>query len=688
MNKIMKKFIIMMLVAIIALLGTACDCSGEEDENTDENRKSQIHNYSVEETNKYFIKNGKSDYVIVFPSQASSHLTDEAVSELTYFFKQATGITLASKPDTGLTFNNENKYISIGDTSLVDDAGITVDASELSTAGFVIKTVGDSYFIVGGDFGELYGVYALLKVYFDFEVYAGDEIKIKNGVFEQKFLSLDIKDVPDIEHQIHPYASPQITTGRYKFQTVGDVYAANRGYVWHNILHGIIPFELYGVDITKDTDVNGNPITQQMKDAILAHPMFETRPDWFNHPEWYVMEKTQDQDPLGDGTLIEPLQVNITVDDANSEKLLYEVLLYEMRLALEASNHREMTFTMQDNSFCSEDAVSMANYEKYGTHAAEYIQKANYIATELKKDYPDFKLTIFAYSGVKDAPVKLNSEGEYVPFDDSVVLAENVNVMLCLNFNRSYDITDEEVNGEALTMYKQWSVLLGDTGFASWLYNLTFYSNYFLPTSTLLGIANNYRFLYEQGCRLIFDEAQVTEQVATNWAFLQMYLISKMRWDVYQDMNTLINDFFVNYYKAAAQPMLDAFNLEQNRLAEIGGVLQDVTNIASNSEDAKKELVKESAWSDNLLQQILAKFDDAFKAIEIYKDTDPVLYQKLYNRINLETFPIRYLRIEIYGKYYGDLKNEWVKSLGKDAKSLGMKKFGGLVSFESYFGDV
>ena len=688
MNKIMKKIIIMLLVVCLLLLGTACDCAEKEDINLEENKKNQTHSYSIEETDEYFIKNGKSDYVIVFPTQASSYLTSDAVSELSYFFKQATGITLVSKPDNGLSFNNSDKYISIGDTSLAEQAGITVDRTELSTAGFTIKTVGNSYFIVGGDFGELYGVYALLNVYFDFEVYAGDEIKIKSGVFEQKFLSLDIKDIPDIEHQIHPYASPWVTTSRYRFQTVGDVYAANRGYVWHNILHGIIPFELYGVDITKDVDVNGNPITQQMKDNILAHPMYSVKPEWFNHPEWYVMEKTKDQDPLGDGTVIEPLQVNLTVDDANSEKLLYEVLLYEMRLALEASNHREMTFTMQDNSICSDDAISMANYEKYGTHAAEYIQKANYIATELKKDYPDFKLTIFAYSGVKDAPVKLNSEGEYVPIDDSVILAENVNVMLCLNFNRSYDITDEEVNGEALTMYKQWSVLLGDTGFTSWLYNLTFYSNFFLPTSTLLGIANNYRFLYEQGCRLIFDEAQVTEQVATNWAFLQMYLISKIRWNVYLDMNTLINDFFDNYYKAAAKPMLEAFNLEQNRLAEIGGVLQDVTNIGSNSEDAKKELVKESAWSDNLLQQILAKFDDAFKAIEIYKDTDPVLYQKLYNRINLETFPIRYLRIEIYGKYYGDLKNEWVKSLGRDAKALGMKKFGGLVPFESYFGDV
>jgi hypothetical protein len=96
-------------------------------------------------------------------------------------------------------------------------------------------------------------------------------------------------------------------------------------------------------------------------------------------------------------------------------------------------------------------------------------------------------------------------------------------------------------------------------------------------------------------------------------------------------------------------------------------------------------MAQESSWPDNLLQQILAKFDEAFDAIEIYKTSNPALYETLYNRILLETLSLRWLRAEIYGKYYGDLKSEWMTSIYNDAKSLGMTHFGGQTSLDYYF---
>ena len=637
----------------------------------------------------------------MFPEKSSSGNTSVAVDELIYFFNEATGAKLSSKPDLGLTFSTADKYISIGETSLLNQANIPSDRTELGTGGYSITTVGNSVFITGGAFGELYGVYGFLNIYFGFEVYSGEEIYIKKGVSEKKFLDITAKDIPDIENQICPYGATHDAANRMRLQFVGDVYASNRGYVWHNILNGILPYQLYGIDVSADMDPYGNVITQVMKDNITGHEMYKTHPEWFNHPEWYVMETTKAQDPLGNPNAIEPLQVNLTISEKGwskaqnkrSEDILNEVLLYEMKAALEKSNSREMAFTMQDNKWCSEDEISMSNYKKYGTHAAEYIQRANYLATEIKKEYPDFRLTIFAYYGVKDAPVKDDGHGGYEPIDDSVMLAENVNVMVCINSNRNFGIEDEKVNSEALILAKQWETLAKRGKLTCWLYGLTYYGNYFLPSSALMSIANNYRYMYENNYKMIFDQAQYNENIPRDWGYLKMYLVSKLHWNVYLDMNELIEDFFVNYYKSAAVPMLEAFNMEQNRLTEVGMTMEDVTNQTIGSDSVKKEMLKEETWSDNFLQQLLGKFDEAFKAIEIYKDSDPVLYKTLYDRINLETFSIRYLRIEIYGKYYGTQAKEWFVSLGKDAKEMGLTRFGELESqplfgTNGYFGDI
>ncbi len=700
MKKIFRKFILIVTVLILALGGTLTGCNEQTESAPDlkantRERKAQVHVYNMTETQDYVVKNGMSDYVLVFPETPTSHLNDEAVSELLTFFKQATGVTLPSKPDTGLTFDEECKYISIGDTTIASQAGVQVDKTELGTGGYEIKTVNKSIFIAGGAWGEVYGVYGLLDLYFNFEVYTGDEIYIDTGVTELKLYDFDVKDIPDIEHMMGPYGRNAADSRRLTLKWVGDVYADNRGYVYHNMLNGIIPFELYGVDVNADTDVNGNPITKNMKDDILNHPMYSEKPEWFNHPEWYVMEKTVNQDPLGDNSKKEPLQVNLSVsvegwsDEQNqiSQDLLFDVMLYEMRLALDASPNRIMQFTPQDNTYWSDDAASMASYEKYGTHAAEYIQFANKIATELKKDYPDFRLELFAYSATEKAPVKKNDKGEFVPIDETVVLADNVDIMLCFSFlNRTCDVYNEKLNAEHLIMATEWAPLIKRA--SSWLYGLTYYANYFMPTNTLMGISDSYRYMYEQGYKMILDEAQVgvNGYVATDWAVVKTYLASKIHWDVYQNQGELIVDFFDNYFKAASKDMYEAFNLIQNRITELGIIQEDLTNIRVDHSAAQKAMLKESSWSDKLLQQILGKFDDAYKAIEVYKDTDPTLYSKLYDRINLESLAIRYLRIEIYGKYYGEQKAQWLKDLRKDAETLGMKRFGGLVTFDDYFG--
>ena len=591
MKKLSIRIISLMLVFVFVLGG--CKNNDPEKEKGNSQRKDQVHNYTVTETEDYIVKNGKSDYVVVFPSEGVKRFTSAAVSELLTFFEKATGILLKSSSDVGLTFDADKKYISIGDTTLSKEAGIEYDVFELGTSGFEIETFGKSIFIVGDAYGEINGVYGLLQVYFDFKPYAEDEVYVKSGVVDQKFLNITAKDIPDIEHVLNPYADKGMSDNRMHLKTVGDVYAGNRGYVWHNILDGIIPFELYGIDETANTDYNNNIITQKMKDDVIAYK--ETVAEdmgitltevqkYFNHPEWYVMEEDRAQDPLGDRNLVEPLQVNLTIakdsswphekassvtddDVKTSQNLLYEAMLYEMKKVLKKTNTREMAFTAEDNHYWSKDEISRANLDKYGTDAAEYIHCANYLASEIQKEYPTFRMTLFAYSGLKVAPTKL-VDGKYVAIDDTVLLNDNVDIMMCFSkHNRTVDVLDPVENEANATFLASWEPLLKRR--TAWMYGLTYYQDYFVPTSTLMGLGNNYRYLFEHDYKLVFDEAQVGKHVSPDWATLKTYIVSQIGWNVYQDINGLIEEFFTNYFKVAAKPMLEAFNLEQDRLTQL-----------------------------------------------------------------------------------------------------------------------
>ena len=59
------------------------------------------HDYTAHETNYDFIKDGKTDYVIVIPEDCSS-LLYTARDELTYFFEKATDIKLKSTSEEGI----------------------------------------------------------------------------------------------------------------------------------------------------------------------------------------------------------------------------------------------------------------------------------------------------------------------------------------------------------------------------------------------------------------------------------------------------------------------------------------------------------------------------------------------------------------------------------------------------------
>ena len=161
------------------------------------------HVYDYTETENYIVKDGMSDYVILMPDDAnSSSLLKNARDELIRLFRRATGVKLEAFFENSTHEAVQNalatgKYISLGETELFASTGIEL-SEDLGSDGAIIRTVGNSVYIVGGsNYGTLYGVYDFLTICFDFEPYYKDCVVINTNVTDLKLYDFNVTDIPD-----------------------------------------------------------------------------------------------------------------------------------------------------------------------------------------------------------------------------------------------------------------------------------------------------------------------------------------------------------------------------------------------------------------------------------------------------------------------------------------------------------
>lgn len=160
-----------------------------------------ILDYTV--TDNFIVENGESDYILLLPDDANerSQLVT-ARAEFIRLFRRATGIKLEAyfESSTAQVVQDaieSGKYISIGDTNLLAESGVEVPEN-LGVDGSIIRTVGNSVYIVGGgDYGSLYGVYNFMTICFEFEPYYKDCVVINSNVSELKLYNFDVTDIPD-----------------------------------------------------------------------------------------------------------------------------------------------------------------------------------------------------------------------------------------------------------------------------------------------------------------------------------------------------------------------------------------------------------------------------------------------------------------------------------------------------------
>ena len=595
--------------------------------------------------------------MIVVPENATDVET-MAAEDLKNFFDEATGITLSVIPDSlAESFYSEVRYFSVGNTSLLSEAGIGLKKQDLGVDlganGYVLKTYEKIYgdinarvvFMAGGDgYGTLYAVQEFLKETFGFEVYAvyaegGDyvganytgEYTLETGVKNKECKPLNKTVVPDIEWLFSGYYAVTYDKGNLGEKATDlaekKAWATRMGYQV------------------------SNDILMYSEDAELPIPAIHNLVDFVpyeywsaEYPEWYSNYYD---------TSIEASKVQLCL---SNEEMYETAFLPALKsLILLNKNKEYVTITQEDyqNTWCTCSAC-LQDKETYGSNSGNYIQFANKVASDIKAWLNEecggrkVDILIFAYYDTAEPPVVKNANGSYSAIDDSVKLADNIVLYWVAsrsghNVNWSYPLNDNEhLNPSGLTNYAyyenlvQWSALTNRL--MIWNYDNSFvdYMTFFNTFDSLQG---NMQIFKEFGAEYIINQGGWNNGFGSNFQDLKIYLSSKLRWDVNADVDALTRDFFANYYKDAAEPMFVLYNALLDNLRNYSGYKGVNTAI----------YLKRTIYSKSELYSYLELIDEAYEAIEKYQVIKPSLYSKLYNRITREGLSYRYALIMLYG---------------------------------------
>lgn len=614
----MKK-IIAIFLSILLVFSLGCSCNDKKGNETNEIVASEYD----------LVKGGVTEYKVVIPENATEW-EEYAAEELVYFFKESTGLTLSVISDTGLTFSENDAYLSVGNTTLYQGSGVNADYAELGRDGYKVVRKGKTLIMVGGGgYGHIYAVYGFLERNLDYMAYAPDELYVGRYA-ERKLMDFNLTDIPDFEDR----------TGGYYVSTNDRVFATR-----------LRTFAGFSTRLFEKSGLWGS----------WAHTHFGyLNPNVYydEHPSWYSPDKTQ------------LCLSNMEMRAEMTEKVKEKILLYPDSELFMLGQEDISTFCNCENCKKITDQIGNSGL------MMQYINDVAARIEEWQKDVcPERRIEIgtFAYHKTQAPPV-VNDGDTLKPIDQSVVARDNVFVLLApISADWCSPIYDLEHNQGSSTMLKGWSVCSERLSVWSYCNNFGMNFEYFDNIGT---IAENYKTFRDYGVTYLYDESSLNGKQAFAFQTMMAYVHSQLMWDADQNVDELISNFIKHYYKEAAEPMQKYFNLIRTFVT--------TRKIEKGKEDGKyygtgiwqqsdaNTLLNKDFWKKNVLDQMMEYFDQAYLAIEEagYKGDEN---EKMRLRILAESLTPRMYLIQLFSTEIND--DEYLKMIDEfvdDAAEIGV----------------
>lgn len=605
------------------------------------------------------------DYQVICPdsSVAGSGRAVRAANEYSKFASEAIGANICWYKESAVS-NKNKKFISIGNTSLLSNAGFGIldsELSELGDSGYIIKTDDqNNIYIIGGNvqdgwMGLMCGVYDLLHDYFGYEYYADGVYSLDRGVTEVLFDVADMnkKVIPSFRYRKRSYGINNEFDG-YRLR-MNDMYVfsfSESGSNMHNLMDAI-PYSKYGA----------------------------------THPNWYMdgyKEKggqpcfTRDPDGMVNEVVKKMLEVINAAEKGNSELKSLDKYFYVGMY--DSTNWCEC-------SSCKRYINSHGGYK-----VSTYIYFMNKVAAKIKSaSRNDIKPVMLAYHATQDAPVKENADGSLSLVSADMKLDELVTVYYCpieANYYVPFDYGGDAARNDGTPSVKERNALalknLRGWGMVAENVMYYFYMEHFpwhyMEFYDIFGsIQDNFRFAAENGGISMYNLGQFNESVSSGFSRLKEYVNAKLMWNVNENVDKLIDGFFKNYFGVASKQMRSIFDGQRAMIAEKFKTHPEYGDMSIYS---KGKMSADLFDKEKYVQWIKA-FDSAYTIVkEALKcgTITKIEAERLENAIKLESMSFRAVYIEYFtdnedttqsdfGYTAADMKSNWKT----DANNLNLK---------------
>lgn len=651
MKKLVKLF--SLALAILTFSSVAISCKSDETqsggggggggENQTQTVPEQVEDTTHERedgnTSYKIMSNGETSYKLVLPETTDKYLIS-AAAEFNGFFEEATGKRLETVKDTDVTvFDATSKYISLGDTWMAEEAGVTVDKNELGSQGYEIVTKNQSVFIGGNSQGVLYGVYDVLEYFVGYEFYSVNYYRIEKNVTEIELPAFKVKEIPDFEYRIASYGVFQNAQARQRLRLMAD----NELYIKECVVHSaftIVPPE--------DENTHDNWFAGEQ--LCYTAGSYGTE----DESEYYAMVEYATQSCI-----------NFIKADPNRA-------------------HEFLSFTQRDHyHWCACSACSAVINKNNGAKTSTQIIFINDVSERVQKwlegdeesqskygevgDNLNRKITfvIFAYHMSEAAPsVKNKQTGEYELTSPEMQLNDNVAVMVAPIRGNYVDSVYAENNTGLYELFMSWEVVA--PMYLVWGYDC-YFRQYLTPYDSWGSMQDLAKLLYNLNTRVYWPQAAYNLPSNTNFDNLKQYVWSKLLWNVNVDMNALINEYFEAVYREAGDVMKDAYYQMRTRLYQ--------QKFEGRQYDCMSDNASAKFYPKAYLLNLYATMESARAYLKKYELSDPEYYKTVMDEITLETISPRYLLLIAHSATYSTAElNAFRSAFIEDIKYLGVNK--------------
>ena len=662
MKKICSRILSILLSATVVF--GLVSCKKEEDSVVATKKLSTYqgtHIYTAPDTSDYLVQNGKSDYVVVIPENASDYVVS-AQEEFVHLFEKATDIQLRKATDAGLTHNASARYISIGETSLLSSAEITLDKARLGQDGGRVVTKDKSVYICGGaDTGTLFMVYTFMNITFNYETYYTDCMEIDTNVKNKALKAYDVTDIPDF--QMRAWNNHILTEEHEDYDK--DMFAermryvGKRGYNFMTI-HTNPDGKYQGAVQTSGASTNSTkwlPPTMYNDDTKFPE---------IYHPKWFSTEGNElCFTARGDEEELEAML------DECMWKATYSLMKYTPD---KYPQYTAMTLTQQDTTAYCRCKACTEKADRLGGIVGVYIDFMNQLAerienwmnqpenAEYKRD--DFTLLFFGYSYTKQAPVKYNAElGVYEPL---IKCRHNVGVYFASGGEMQQELTSKD-NEKFLQNVDNWGLVTDNIYF--WFYSANHRNYMWFYDSFSYFTPEFYSHMATRSNRMIFSQGQEQcKGTLSTFNNLKVYLEAKLMWDTSLDMEVLIDKFFNAMYRESAPKVKEVF------LAMRAHMQYLLVHYEKFGAGNRPDFASREYWPLALLEGWVRELDDAKKLVERYKTLDAQLYERICQHIEAECIAPIYLIIDCHLPYMTTAKGDgYINRLWQDIEWMGLE---------------